>query len=67
MEIEELRDEMRDGFDKVNKRLDRQNGFITDLRIAKAKAEGIILSGKILPVLPAYVVAVVAIVLALRG
>ncbi len=66
MEIEELRDEMRDGFDKVNKRLDKQNGYITDLRLAKAKAEGIILGGKILPLLPAYIAAGAALVIALR-
>ncbi len=67
MEIEELRDEMRDGFDKVNTRLDKQNGYITDLRLAKAKVEGIVLGGKILPLLPAYIAAAAALILVLRS
>ncbi len=66
MEIEELRDEMRDGFDKVNERLDKQNGYITDLRLAKAKVEGIVLGGKILPLLPAYIAAGAALIIVLR-
>ncbi len=66
MNIDELHDEMMDGFDKVNERLDTQNGHITDLRLAKAKAEGIILGGKILPLLPAYIAAGAALVIAIR-
>lgn len=66
MDIEELARRVDDGFDKVNTRLDAQNGFIVDLRLWKAKIEGALLGGRILPLLPVYITAGAALVIALR-
>ena len=63
-------DETRRRFDSLDTRVEGIREELNDrlrmLELAKAKVEGIMLGGKILPLLPAYIAATAALVIALR-
>ncbi len=63
-------DETRSRFDSLDTRVEKireeMNGRLKTLELAKARVEGIVLGGRVLPLLPAYIVAGVALAIALR-
>ncbi len=56
-------DRLEDSVENIRKDM---NGRVKALELSKARVEGIVLGGRILPLLPAYIAAGVALVLVLR-